>query len=86
MKNSTTNLQAEISNEDVKQVKMNGKRFFKSIMLICMLFMITMMTSCYWGREGGGRGRGEHEHHTVIIEHHDEGHDNDHHDNGHHDK
>jgi hypothetical protein len=79
MKNLKENLQSVIGNEDLKQTKVNGKRFMKSLLFICILLMITAMSSCYWGREGGGRGRGEHEHHEVIIEHHDDGHHDDRH-------
>jgi hypothetical protein len=72
MKNLTMNLHADNSNVDVKP-KSKTRSLARSFLVILLLFWITIMSSCWWGRDGH---RDHDDHHD---EHHDEHHDDDRH-------
>ena len=77
MKTSQILLQTDKSNDEETPVKTGSGKLLKSVLIIFMLILITIMSSCFV-RTPGHEGHGD--------RHHDnEHHDNEHHDNEHHD-
>jgi hypothetical protein len=72
MKNSKEILQAENYHEEVKQKSKTSNNLKKYFLGFMLLISISMMSSCWWGREGRGHEeRGHEEHHE---EHHEDRH------------
>jgi len=78
MRTSEIMLQAENGNNEKPLRKSGTDRLLKSALVIFMLVMITLLSSCMFPGPGGGTRGGPHERRGNMERHgHDRGHDND---------